>query len=89
MNATYKINRYKMSLLIISEQTTLNITFYVVFCFMTQKTSANYICVLRQLKTIYLKLKLDSSVVIITNMKKNLMRVIDLIFSDANHLLCL
>jgi hypothetical protein len=89
MNATYKINRYKMSFLIISEQTTLNITFHVAFCFMTQKTSANYIWILRQLKAIYLKLKLNSSVVIITNMRKNLMRVINLIFSDANHLLCL
>jgi hypothetical protein len=35
MNCIYKINKYKMFLLIISDQTTLHINFYVTFCFMT------------------------------------------------------
>ena len=33
INCIYKINRFKMPLLVINDQTTLHIFFYVVFCF--------------------------------------------------------
>jgi len=43
MNCIYKINCYKMSLLIIIEVIALNIFFFVEFCFMTVKKTANYV----------------------------------------------
>ncbi len=43
MNCIYKINRYKMSLMIIFDQTVLHKTFYVVFCFMTKKKQNDYV----------------------------------------------
>ncbi len=89
MNCIYKTNRYKMSLLIISDQTCLHTIFYVAFCFMTQKTIVDYAWVLKQLRALYAQLNISHSHVIIIDMKKNLMRAIDTIFSDANHLLCL
>ena len=37
INCIYKINKYKMLLLIIIEVISLNIIFYVNFCFMKEK----------------------------------------------------
>ena len=89
MNCTYKINRYKMPLLIITGQTPLHITFYVAFCFMAKKKIIDYEWILQQLKDLYAKLKLPDPIVIIIDMEKNLMVVRRLIFSAINHLLCL
>jgi hypothetical protein len=89
MNCTYKTNRYKMSWMIINDQTCLHITFYVTFCFMTQKMIDDYIWILKQLKVLYVKLNLNLSIVIIIDMKRDLMKAIDTIFSNANQFLCL
>jgi hypothetical protein len=71
INCIYKINRYKMLLLIISDQTTLHINYYVDFCFMTKETSVDYYWILQQLKNVYTQLQFSNSTVIITDMKKN------------------
>ncbi len=78
-----------MPLLVISDQTTMHIIFYVVFCFMSQKISFDYIWVLNQLKTVYVKSELDFSIVIVIDMKKRLMLTIRIVFSIINQLLCL
>ncbi len=89
MNCTYKTNRYKMSFLIINEQTALHINYYVAFCFMQKKIIANYLWILHQWRSLYAKLKLFDSIVIMIDMKRDLMNVIDTIFSIVNHILCL
>jgi hypothetical protein len=71
MNCTYKTNRYKMSLLIISEQTSMHINFYVAFCFMQKEIIADYLWILQQLKALYAKLKFFELLVIMTNMKRD------------------
>ena len=43
MNCIYKINRYKMSLLIIIEVIALNIFFFVKFYFMKVEKTTNYV----------------------------------------------
>ena len=43
MNCTYKINKYKMPLLIIIEIIVLNIIFYVDFCFMKGERYNDYV----------------------------------------------
>ncbi len=42
MNCIYKTNRYKIFLLIINDQISLHINFYVVFCFMMIETYSDY-----------------------------------------------
>jgi hypothetical protein len=89
LNCTYKINKYKISLLIISEQTRLHVNFYVAFCFMTSKKINDYSWALNQLKTLYARLKFSRLVVFVIDMKKDLMIARYLILSDFNHLFCI
>ena len=72
MDCIYKTNRYKMPLLIISGQTALNTNFYVAFCFLHQKKSADYLWALQNLHAIYSQLHLPWPTVIITDMKKGM-----------------
>ena len=78
-----------MSLLIINDQIVLHINFYVEFCFMTKKQTSDYIWMLQQFKTTYLKLKFSDSTMIVTDMKKNLIVAIINKFSTINHLFCI
>jgi hypothetical protein len=89
MNCTYKINRYKFSLLIISEQIAMHINFYVTFCFMQREITTDYNWILQQLRALYSTLKLSDFTMIMTNMKKELITVVDFTFVDVNYLLCL
>ncbi len=43
MNCIYKINKYKMLLLIIIDVTSLNIFYYIVFCFMKDESFDDYV----------------------------------------------
>ncbi len=43
MNCIYKINHYKLSLLIIFKVTALNISFYIAFVFMLHEIIDDYI----------------------------------------------
>ena len=43
MNCIYKMNHYKLLLMIISEITPLNISFYIAFCFFIAEKEKNYI----------------------------------------------
>jgi hypothetical protein len=72
MNCIFKINRYKISLLVISDQISLRKNFYVRFCFMTKKTISDYSWILKQLKTVYSQIKFSNLTVIITDMKKDI-----------------
>jgi hypothetical protein len=89
MNCTYKINRYKLSLLIINEQIAMHTNFYVTFCFMQREITTDYSWVLQQLRALYSTLKLSDLTMIVTNMKRELIIVVDFTFVDVNHLLCL
>ncbi len=89
-DCTYKINKYKMFLMIIFDQIALHKTFYVVFCFMTKEKQNDYVWIMKQLKSLYQQLKISQdSTVFVTDMKKELMNVCRLIFSSINHLLCI
>ena len=56
MNCIYKINKYKMLLLIIINVTSLNIFYYVIFCFMKDESFNNYVWIMKALKRLYKKL---------------------------------
>ncbi len=89
MNCTYKINRYNMSLIIISKQIALYINFYVVFDFITHEKTSDYFWTLQQLRIMYVDLKFFDFIVIIIDMKRKLINACESIFQDINHLLCL
>ena len=42
MNCIYKTNKYRPSLLVICDVTTINTTFYVIFCFLSSEYTDNY-----------------------------------------------
>ncbi len=71
MNCIYKINKYKMSLFIVSDQIALHKIFYVAFCFMTKKIQNDYVWILQQLKRLYNQLKLLDAIVLLIDMKKD------------------
>ena len=89
MDCTYKTNRYKLPLLIISGQTALHTNFYVAFCFMAKEKQVDYEWTLGQLKSLYAQLQLPDPVVVVTDMERGLMNAVRLIFPNTNHLLCL
>jgi len=43
MNCIYKINRYRISLLVIMKVMILNMSFYIIFIFQLQKITEDYI----------------------------------------------
>ena len=89
MNCIYKINRYKMSLLIIIDQTALHIIFYVAFVFIFDEKEENYRWILRQLKSLYQFLSLSALTALITDCDKRLIIVIRKKYAIVNHLLCI
>ena len=89
MDCTYKTNKYKMPLLIISGQTALNTTFYLGFAFIVKEKTEDYTWVLTQLKALYAALELPNPIVMTTDMERSLMIAIRTVFPATNHLLCL
>lgn len=85
MNCIYKINKYKMLLLIIINITSLNIFYYVIFCFMKDKSFNDYVWVMKTLKWLYKKLVLSFSEIILSDDDKILASVIQHMFEDYNH----
>ena len=88
MNCIYKINCYKMSLLIIIEVIALNIFFFVEFCFMTVEKTVNYVWVLKQLKLLYTEFDLSDSTMILTDCERDLINALQSVFRESSHLLC-
>lgn len=76
MNCIYKINHYKMLLLIIIKVIALNIFFFVEFCFITVEKTVNYMWVLKQLKLLYIKFNLFDSTVILIDYKQDLINIL-------------
>ena len=89
MNCTYKTNRYRMPLFVITGQTGLNTTFYVAFAFMTSEHTEDYQWVLQQLKKLYNKLSLAFPLVMATDCEKGLIAAIKLEFPETAHVFCI
>jgi hypothetical protein len=56
---------------------------------MTREKKADYRWALNEMNNMYAELKVSIFVVIVTNMKRDLMNALWDVFSDVNHLLCL
>ena len=89
INYTYKINKYKMLLLIIIEVISLNIIFYVNFCFMKEERHNDYIWVLKALKRLYDHFNLSYFEIVLFNDDKTLTSALFEMFEDTvKHALC-
>ncbi len=71
MNCIYKTNKYKMFLMIIFNQIKLHKIFYAAFCFMFKEKQNDYVWIMKQLKTLYEKLKFSDFTIIVIDMKWN------------------
>ncbi len=89
MNCIYKTNRYRMFLFVITDQTKLNIIFYVAFVFMIKKHLSNYEWILQQLKTLYVKLSLSFLTIFVIDCEKALINAIRLKYSEVDHVFCI
>ncbi len=89
MDCTYKTNRYKMPLLVITGVTALNTSFFVGFCFMEAEKTADYVWVLEQLKLLYTQLDLPDPAVILTDCERGLINALRSVFRGSSHLLCI
>ena len=88
MNCTYKIDIYKMSLLIITKQIPINTTFYVRFDFLFQKNEIFYSWVFEQLKELYRLHQIFASFIIITDCEKEFISIMQIILLEINYLFC-
>ena len=89
LDVIYKTNRYKLSLFIIIEITTLNFFFYVGFIFMKLKYISNYVWIMKQLKALYDEFKISYSNVLLTNCQEILINVCDIVFPDIDRMFCI
>jgi histone-lysine N-methyltransferase SETD2 len=88
MNCIYKINKYKLSLLVIVDHISLNTTFYVDFAFLTKEMKKNYIWMLETFQKYLREENIFISDVLMTNRDLRLINVLHLIFFTVKHLLC-
>lgn len=84
---TYKINRYRILMLVIMGHTALNTSFYIVFAFIKNKEKENFLWVMEMLKTLYRHLGLKDDYIIIIDRDFAFMKAIATIFLDVENLL--
>ena len=89
MDCTYKINKFKMPLCIITGITSLNTTFYVDFCFMSQEFVDDYLWLLQQFAFLYIHVGVPRPRAIITDGEKGLISSIHRVFPGIANLLCI
>jgi hypothetical protein len=93
IDCTYKTNKYKMPLLIITEVTAINTTFYAGFCFMRGENYTDYVWVMEALVRLYNYLDLPYPTTVISDGDKALSPALSHVFHGeghrVNHLLCI
>ena len=87
IDCTYKINKYRMPLLVIIDHTALNISFYIAFVFIESEEKDNFLWVMEILKALYRHFGLKNLFVIVTDWDFAFMKAIATIFLDVKNLL--
>ena len=76
MNCIYKINRYKMSLMMINEVTKINKTFYVDFVFLSSEHTSDFKWICTQLNELYDSLNISHLEVVLTDCEFSLTQIL-------------
>ena len=85
MNFTYKINKYKISLLIIIEVTFSNIIFYVAFCFMKNENFDDYLWIMNVLIRLFDFFDILYLITTVIDDDKALSSALFRVFAKKNH----
>lgn len=88
INCTYKVNIYRMSLVIITKQIAINIIFYVAFVFLAQKNEDSYEWILKQLKKFYQFIEIFFPSVIITDCEAESISIMQIKYWEIDYLFC-
>ena len=89
LDATYKTNKYKLPLLVITGVTALNTSFYVAFAFKKSEQTPDYVWVTEQLKELYDELHIPYPSVLLTDVQGALINACVTVFPTAAHMLCI
>ena len=88
MDATYKTNRYKLPLLIITGINALGGSFYVAFCFLAGEQFEDYFWALQQYRDMCIELDVHDPIINITDREESLINAHHEVFPDSEHMLC-
>jgi hypothetical protein len=89
MDATFKTNRFRLSLFNIVGTTLLNTTFFVAFVLTNSRAAEAFIWVFEKLREVYRELELDLPRTLVTDLEGGLVTPIREVFPEASHLLCI
>lgn len=89
LDCTYKTNRYKLPLMVITGVTGLNSSFYVGFAFMKSEFTKDYQWVMQALKELYDELDLPYPEVLLTDCEFALIRASGIVFPEAQRIVCI
>ena len=89
MNCIYKINKYKLSLLVIVGHICIGITFYADFCFLFDEIQKDYAWAFSQMHQLYEQLRFSKFNVYVIDCEKTLLNALAAHNPRAGVLLCL
>ena len=89
MDCTYRTNKFRMPLFVVTGVTPLSTTFFVGFAFLSQERKTDYEWALVALKGLYDARGLGAPATLVTDRDPRLMGAIRAVFPGARHLLCL
>ena len=88
IDATYKTNKYKMLLIIISRVALLNTSYYIAFTFVCKETFEVYKWLLEYVKDLYEYFDIFEPDVILTDIQNSFIQAITIVYPLASHFLC-
>ena len=89
VDCTYKINKYKMFLMIIANQIELKAIFFINFVFISNEKKNNFAWVIEQIKNLYKNLDLKNSKIVFIDRDETLMRVINDVYFKIHMFFCI
>ena len=89
IDTTYKTNKYKMSLIIISGVMFLNTSYYVAFLFVSKEIFEGYKWLLKCVKDFYEYFDIFNSDVILTDAQNSFIQAITIVYQLASYFLYL
>ncbi len=88
MDATYRTNRYKLPLLIITGVNALGGSFYMAFCFIAAEYFEDYLWALQQYRDMCVGLDIPDPLLNITDCELALIKAHYEVFPNSEHMLC-
>ena len=89
LNCTYKINWYKMSLMIIANQIDLKIIFFIEFDFISNEKKNNYIWIIEQIKNLYKNFDLKNFEIVIIDRDETFVNVLNVSYFEICKFFCI